>query len=150
MFKKNGFTLLEILIVIAIIGILSGFVTIQVTSSIGKSYDSRRKSDLNAIQKALESYYNDNNAYPSSLTFGGALCATAGCSSANYMKPLPNDPHTCSYAYIVGSNNQSYQLYSTLGNSADIGTGIVQTGYTIPSCGSCICKYGVSSSNTTP
>jgi prepilin-type N-terminal cleavage/methylation domain-containing protein len=63
--KNKGFTLLEILIVIAIIGILVSLGVVSYASAQAKSRDSRRRSDMKAVQSGWEQYYADNNGnYP--------------------------------------------------------------------------------------
>jgi len=64
----RGFTLLEVLVVIAIIGILISMGTAAYTSAQKKSRDSRRSADLKAIQNAFEQYYADNGRYPTSAS----------------------------------------------------------------------------------
>ncbi len=61
---KSGFTLIEVLVVIAIIGLLASLITSQVVAVRGKANDSRRLSDLNQIKKALELYWQPNEKYP--------------------------------------------------------------------------------------
>ncbi len=147
--RKAGFSLIELLIVIAILGILSVAGIGLYTSSLGKSRDARRKSDLSTIQKALESYYNDYGTYPAS-TASSNLCAdTTHC----YLRTTPVDPNGPSYYYIRGNvsgTNQSFQIYSAIERSDDSGTGVNQLGYSGTSCNGSLCKYGVSSTNTTP
>ncbi|MGI6278511.1 MAG: type II secretion system protein [Patescibacteria group bacterium] len=92
--KRSGFTLLELLIVIAIIGILASLAAVSYSSAQRRARDSQRQADLKAIQNALEQYYADNDGnYPS----GG--CETIGDatdSSGNRYLPggLPTDPKT--------------------------------------------------------
>lgn len=62
--KQKGFTLLELLVVIGIIGILVGIGTISYQSAQQKTRDSRRRSDLKAISNAFEQYYAENGSYP--------------------------------------------------------------------------------------
>ncbi len=63
--KRSGFTLLELLIVIAIIGILASLAAVSYSSAQRRARDSQRQADLKAIQNALEQYYADNDGnYP--------------------------------------------------------------------------------------
>jgi prepilin-type N-terminal cleavage/methylation domain-containing protein len=62
--KSKGFTIVELLIVIVVIGILATLVLVTFTGIQQKARDSKRKTDLGAVQAALESYYSSNNTYP--------------------------------------------------------------------------------------
>ena len=62
---KKSFTLIELLVVIAIIGVLAALVIPNLTQARAKARDARRVMDLETLQKALELYYSDHNAYPS-------------------------------------------------------------------------------------
>lgn len=65
-FKKlqSGFTIIELLIVIAIIGILAGLVLNNFQGAQAKSRDVQRKTRVNSIYSKLEEYYNNNGGYP--------------------------------------------------------------------------------------
>lgn len=63
-YVKHGFTLIELLVVIAIIGILTTMVTASFTAAQRRARDTARKSDLKAIQQALELYFQANGRYP--------------------------------------------------------------------------------------
>lgn len=71
--KRNikGFTIIELLIVIAIIGILAGLVLNNFQGAQAKARDVQRKTRMNSIYSKLEEYYNNNGAYPD-----GALSTT--------------------------------------------------------------------------
>ncbi|MGA1050381.1 MAG: prepilin-type N-terminal cleavage/methylation domain-containing protein, partial [Minisyncoccia bacterium] len=66
----KGFTLLEILLVIAAIGILAAIVLVAInpTRQIAQVRNAQRRSDINAIYKALEQYLIDNKTYPIGIT----------------------------------------------------------------------------------
>lgn len=82
---KRGFTLMELLIVIAIIGILISISTVAYGSAQKKTRDSRRRSDLKALQSGFEQYYADNsNNYP----------ATCSLSTTYMPNGMPKDPKT--------------------------------------------------------
>jgi prepilin-type N-terminal cleavage/methylation domain-containing protein len=63
-YMKKGFTLLELLVVIAVAAILVSVATAAYTSAQVKARDSRRMSDMKSMQNALEQFYSDNTAYP--------------------------------------------------------------------------------------
>lgn len=88
----RGFTLLEVLVVVAIIGILISIGTASFTSAQKKSRDGRRQGDLKAIQSAFEQYYADNTSYPTS--------ASCTVSLAYLPAGIPKDPKT-SVAYSI-------------------------------------------------
>jgi prepilin-type N-terminal cleavage/methylation domain-containing protein len=74
---RRGMTLVEILVVVAIIGILAGLVTINLTSSRVKARDKKRIADVEAVAQALTLYYAANRSYPTAQPVGSAPAATA-------------------------------------------------------------------------
>lgn len=65
---QAGFTIIELLIVIAIIAILAGLVLNNFQGAQAKARDTQRVTDVNNIHTKLEEYYNDNNGYPNTFT----------------------------------------------------------------------------------
>lgn len=155
-----GFTLIELMIVIAILGVLAAMISGNFITSLKKGRDARRKGDLEQIQRALEMYYEDKKAYPltADLTFGDQLChPDLGCDPTSgkiYMQKVPNDPISSNnYVYSTDANGTYYKLYSCIENALDQGPGVEKDGYTGKNCGNgrCNpCRYGISSPNTTP
>lgn len=94
--KSSGFTLVELLIVITIIGILVVALLPRLTGGRNKARDAARISHLQQISTALEFYADDTNGqYPA-----GAACTTdAGVQSAlgTYLTTVPNDPLSTNY-----------------------------------------------------
>lgn len=62
--KQSGFTIIELLIVIAIIGILATLVLTNFQGAQAKGRDTVRQNDINAMYQKLEEYYNENGGYP--------------------------------------------------------------------------------------
>jgi len=71
--KLSGFTIVELIIVIAIIGILSSLVYNGIRSTQANARDAERKVDAEIIQRNLETYYIDNSNYPSENIIGSEL-----------------------------------------------------------------------------
>jgi prepilin-type N-terminal cleavage/methylation domain-containing protein len=122
---KKGFTLLELLIVISIIGILVTVATASYSSSQKKARNSRRMSDMKSIQNAAEQYYSDNAAtYPATTTFGVTYLPSG----------WPNDPKPASYTYTYSTTGSTFVACATMegavGNASDTsGTPVVNGAY---------------------
>ena len=154
-----GFTLIELIVVIAILAILAGIGLSTFRISQLKSRDARRKSDLEQIQRALEMYYNDVGHYPNSAATGGTIenfswgAEFSDAKGTMYMKELPKDPTGnppyCYKSVAAPAVATSYQLYAKLENTQDPKC-LDGNCATARSCGSGTYNYGVSSSNTTP
>ncbi len=103
--KTNfGFTLTELLVVVAIIGILSSVVLTSLSGTRERAKDGRRISDIKQIQLALELYYDINSSYPSGI-YSGQL---DGFLNVSY------DPNGSEYVYSQLSSGQDYALSATL------------------------------------
>lgn len=61
---KRGFTLIELMVVVAIIGVMAAVVLATLTDVQKDAHDKRRRADLDAVRKALELYYTDHQYYP--------------------------------------------------------------------------------------
>jgi type II secretion system protein G len=120
--NKKGFTLIEILLVIAIIGILSGFVVVQMNNAGNATKDTKRKADIELIRNALISYRSEN--YSSAPTTDADGCTIGGdcpTSVSEAFKPflatLPTDPNAGTY-YTYKSDGATCSLYATLSNGS--------------------------------
>lgn len=111
---KKGFTLIEMLIVVAIIGILAGAVLVGLGPVQKGGRDARRLSDLRQVQNGLELYYNKNQKYPTGIGSWDALRNTltgAGIGVAN----VPQDPKSgATYYYASDGNGTTYVLGAIL------------------------------------
>lgn len=76
---RRGFTLIELMIVIVILGILMGTILPRLTGAQSRARDTARIADLNNISQALEVYFSDNGEYPPAVCAGaaGANCLQA-------------------------------------------------------------------------
>lgn len=147
--NNSSFTLIELIIVITILSLLVVGGIGQYYNSLKSGSDARRKADLQSIQKALETYYQDMGSYPA-VAIPDPFCHPSGCPTAQYMQKLPNDPGGSPYIY--DSDGTYYKLYSCIENPNDNGPGVNQGGYG-QTCGvgQCqACRFGVTSTNTVP
>jgi len=119
---KKGFTLVELLVVVTIIGILMAIALVNYRIFLQKGEDAQRKADLRFLQAALEQYNADQHFYPSSITPDTPLAY----GSKVYLSKVPFDPAGEIYIYEpsgvnCGSGDQeknctNYCLYAKLAN----------------------------------
>lgn len=119
---QRGFTLIEIMVVVVIIGILGAIVVPQFMSRPDQAKATAAKVDIQAISTALEIYRLDNSHYPSTQQGLEALTrrpsgvpVPRGWNPQGYLKSLPVDPWGTPYQYLnpgVKAGDGSYDLYS--------------------------------------
>jgi len=84
---KKGFTLIELMVVVLIVGLLSGLVVVNVNNSRISSRDAKRKADMGTVSSALAAYYADQHYYPS-----GSYSTMITTLTPNYITLGPLDP----------------------------------------------------------
>ncbi|MEJ2347571.1 MAG: prepilin-type N-terminal cleavage/methylation domain-containing protein [Patescibacteria group bacterium] len=169
--KNKGFTLVELLVVMAILGVLVTLVAGGFRTSQMRGRDGKRKSDLREIANSLEIFLSDHGEYPDDSA-GGRIQAcpydpslgSGDCSWGSseftdgqtvYFKILPADPVSSqSYIYriVPGSSNQKFQLFARLENPEDLNClgGDCASPPVAYSCGTGTCNFAVTSPNTSP
>jgi len=99
---NRGFTIIELLVVVGIIGIVTGIVMSSISNAKAKGRDAKRIADISVIQLALERYYDINSKYPTSLDISMPM----------------KDPSGNDYSYVAlecsGIIPYSYHLGTTL------------------------------------
>ena len=133
MVLKRGFTLIELLVVISIIGILISIITSSFTTSQKRSRDTKRRADLQAVQKSLEQCYVLNRLYPAAITGGQPLT----CGSQTTMNLIPLDPKNTAdyvYSYSITAGQDGYCFCALL---EQVGGGNANTAG-----GGGLCSYG--------
>ena len=117
--KQGGFTLIEIMVVVVILGILAALVVPQVMNRPDQAKVTVAKGDIKAIGAALDMYKLDNYAYPSTQQGLDALVEKPGGNPQpknwnrdGYLKRVPKDPWGNEYQYLSPGTQGPYDLYS--------------------------------------
>lgn len=129
--REDGFTLVELMVVIAIIGLLTTFVVLNVLPAQGVAEREKARADIALLAQAVEHYRIDNRSYPP---------ATAGLSalerppaslarpdryrSGGYVQRMPADPWGQPYQYAApGRDGAAYEIFSYGADGAPGGEG---------------------------
>lgn len=120
--RQRGFTIVEIAIVVAIIGILAAITLVTFVQVQRQSRDDERNADIVTLKRALEHYYTDNGEYPA--TTGSFTDWQVDSSTAlvpflvpKYLQSIPLDPQGAGYTYANAydtSTNRASWAYSIL------------------------------------
>ena len=130
---QSGFTLIEIMVVVVIIGILASVVVPRIMDNPDKARTAKAKNDIRALESAMDLYRLDNFTYPSTDEGLDALVNAPSSSPANwkqggYIKKLNNDPWGNDYLYDNDGGNIVIYTYGAdgaeggEGPNADIST----------------------------
>jgi general secretion pathway protein G len=126
--RQRGFTLLELLVVILIIGLLVSIVAPRLLGQVSKSEVTAARAQLDAIDKAVQAYRMDTGRFPSTSQSLRAL-VTAPPDEPKWRGPymqseVPPDPWGSPYQYrLPGSSSRDYDLYSLGRDRAQGGSG---------------------------
>lgn len=123
---QRGFTLIEIMVVVIIIGLLATLIVPNIIGQQEKALEIKAKADVRAIATQISMYKLDNFTYPSSSEGLEALVKNPGKKTwRQYLDKVPLDPWQNAYQYqYPGTRNpNSYDIWSTGGDGAAGGTG---------------------------
>ena len=125
---ERGFTLVEILVVITIIGLIMGLVGPRVLNYLTESKAKAAKIQIESFASALDLYFLDNGRYPSSSEGLGALVQRPGSTmswNGPYLKGaiVPNDPWGNAYLYRAPGQHGTYDIMSYGADGQEGGTG---------------------------
>ncbi|MBB1472428.1 MULTISPECIES: type II secretion system major pseudopilin GspG [unclassified Luteimonas] len=128
--RAAGFTLVELMVAIVIIGLLSTVVMINVMPSQDRAMAEKARADISVLEQAMETYRLDNLAYPSTAQGLDALLkAPAGLArperyrKGGYIRRLPADPWGNAYQYRQPGRDGSFDVFSFGADGVEGGEG---------------------------
>ncbi len=128
--KTTGFTLVEIMVVVVIIGVLTGLMVPKIIKQADKSTYEAAKADVRAIKTALDLYRLDNRNYPSTAQGLRALVekpdgnpSPVNWLEGGYLPKYPVDQWGNEYVYISPATDEPYELISLAADGRQGGEG---------------------------
>lgn len=128
--KQQGFTLIEIIVVVVIIGILATFVAPKFMGKTDTARITKAKSDILSLESALDVYKLDNFTYPTTDQGLDALIAMpssdpvpANWQQGGYIKKLQKDPWQRDYLYLSPGEHSEIDIYSLGADGVEGGEG---------------------------
>ncbi|CAG21749.1 putative type II secretory pathway, pseudopilin EpsG [Photobacterium profundum SS9] len=134
--KQRGFTLLEVMVVIVILGVLASLVVPNLLGNKEKADQQKAVTDISALEQSLDMYKLDNSVYPTTDQGLEALVSMPSSSpeprnyrDGGYIRRLPNDPWGYEYQYVMPGEHGPIDIFSLgadgqeggEGNNTDIG-----------------------------
>ena len=128
--RAAGFTLVELMVVIVIIGLLATVVMINVMPSQDRAMVEKARADVSVLEQAVETYRLDNLAYPGTeqglqalLQPPAGLARPERYRRGGYIRRLPDDPWGHPYQYRAPGRQSAFDVYSLGADGAEGGEG---------------------------
>lgn len=128
--KQSGFTLLEVMVVVVILGILASFVVPNLLGNKEKADQQKAVTDIVALENALDMYKLDNSVYPTTDQGLEALVSQPSnpeprnYRDGGYIRRLPNDPWGNDYQYLSPGDNGNIDIFTLGADGQEGGEGI--------------------------
>ncbi|WP_084406457.1 type II secretion system major pseudopilin GspG [Photobacterium jeanii] len=129
--KQRGFTLLEVMVVIVILGVLASLVVPNLLGNKEKADQQKVVTDISALEQSLDMYKLDNSVYPTTDQGLDALVTKPSSSpeprnyrNGGYIKRLPNDPWGNEYNYVMPGEHGAVDIFSLGADGQEGGEGV--------------------------
>ncbi|MEJ2766441.1 type II secretion system major pseudopilin GspG [Photobacterium sp. MCCC 1A19761] len=129
--KQRGFTLLEVMVVIVILGVLASLVVPNLLGNKEKADQQKVVTDISALEQALDMYKLDNSVYPTTDQGLDALVSMPSSSpeprnyrNGGYIKRLPQDPWGNEYQYVMPGEHGPVDIFSLGADGQEGGEGV--------------------------
>ena len=120
--KQRGFTLIEIMVVVVIIGMLATLILPKVLGRQDEAFIAKAKSDIRAISSSIKLYKLDNFKYPTGLN----ELVSAGAKGRGYLDKVPKDPWGKEYQYANPGSHLEFDVWSLGADGTASGAGVGQ------------------------
>lgn len=129
--NQQGFTLIEVMVVVVILGILAAVVVPRIMDNPDKARVTKAKQDIRAMESALNLYRLDNFSYPNTeqglealISAPSDLVNSSNFKQGGYIRKLPKDPWGSAYLYLSPGEHGELDIYSLGADGAPGGTGV--------------------------
>jgi general secretion pathway protein G len=129
--RARGFTLIEIMVVVIIIGLLASVVVLNILPNVDKAKVNKAKQDIQSLELALSEFYLDNSKYPTTEQGLAALVTQPTdptirhWKEGGYLQRVSKDPWGNEYQYVFpGTHGKAYDLFSFGADGQPGGEGI--------------------------
>ncbi|NOH96153.1 type II secretion system major pseudopilin GspG [Vibrio sp. 99-70-13A1] len=129
--KQSGFTLLEVMVVVVILGVLASFVVPNLLGNKEKADQQKAITDIVALENALDMFKLDNSVYPTTDQGLDALVSKPSSPEprnyrdGGYIKRLPNDPWGNAYQYLSPGDNGTIDIFTLGADGQEGGEGVM-------------------------
>jgi general secretion pathway protein G len=117
--KETGFTLVELMVVIVLIGLLAGVVSVSVFGVLKKGFNTTAQGQIKEIEKAIEMFYLETGRRPDDLT---ELLEPVGVHEEGLLIEIPLDPWLNEYIYDPSGGTKRKYLILSMGEDGVEGT----------------------------
>lgn len=121
--RRSGFSLLEIMVVLVIMGLIAGLVTVNVRSRMVVAKQNAAKAEIATLADALDTYYTVVGRYPSNDEGLAALTSPNEQLSEPLIESVPKDPWNNAYEYLSPGREHVYDVLSLGADGAEGGDG---------------------------